>query len=52
MKRKGFSEKKFDENNKVIVGNGTDQSHVCFSSLKLLKRLENIGQFHVDCTSK
>ncbi len=45
---------KFDENNKVNVGNGTDESHfnICFSTLKLLKRLENIGMFHVDCTYK
>ena len=39
------------ENNKPVVGNGTDQSHfnACFSSIKLLKRLENDGQFHKLC---
>jgi hypothetical protein len=39
---------------KVVVGNGTDESHfnACFTSVKLLKRLENVGQFHLDCTYK
>ena len=39
-------------NGKVVVGNGTDELNfnACFTSMKLLKRLENLGQFHVDCT--
>ena len=41
-------------NDELVIGNGTDKSHfnACFSSLKLLQKLDNIGQFHVDCTYK
>jgi hypothetical protein len=41
-------------NDELFIGNGTDKSHfnACFSCLKLLQKLDNIGQFHVDCTYK
>ena len=41
-------------NGMPIIGNGTDKSHFhsCFSSKILLRKLNNTGQFHIDCTYK
>ena len=48
-----FCLKKSDKN-VLFTGEGTDKSHfkARFRSVKLLKKLDNIGMFHVNCTYK